>query len=179
MLTIVRGVPGDVAAVEAGTPLGCAATWFYDNQVERGIKHCVIEWAATHPEAGYPPNLRAVGPEGTGCLELIGAPLSADVVAGFESGSEYRAAEPDGCPRRGARLHAATEGAGASGEMSRAEPLKLERWLDSTGAWWSCRREGGSPRPRSSSSTASASGGRRAGVRPERLGLYVNVRPAA
>ena len=94
--TIARGVPGDVAAIEAGTPLDCAATWFYDNQAERGIKHCVLEWAAAHPEAGYPPSLRAVGPDGTGCLELLGArPLSADALAAFESAFEYRAEEPD------------------------------------------------------------------------------------
>ena len=93
-----RGVPGDVAAIEAGTPLGCAATWFYDNQVERGIKHCVLEWAAAHPEAGYPPSLGAVGPDGTGCLELFNAPIlsgSGDALAGFERGFEYRAATPD------------------------------------------------------------------------------------
>ena len=50
--------------------LTCAARWNTGVDYLNGIKHCVFEFAALHPESGYPDSLSAVGPRGSGCLNL-------------------------------------------------------------------------------------------------------------
>jgi hypothetical protein len=75
--TIVSDESGRVASYvprrpedfETGRALPCADVWFLgENDLRRGIEHCLLRWAAEHPESGYPPSLREVGPLGDACV---------------------------------------------------------------------------------------------------------------
>jgi hypothetical protein len=69
---VAEYVPRTAADLGAGRALPCADTWFAassdGSDGRRGVEHCLLRWAATHPERGYPPALREIGPLGDACL---------------------------------------------------------------------------------------------------------------
>jgi hypothetical protein len=53
--------------------LSCAAAWPQEfGYFRSGVKHCVLRYAAEHPDRGYPDRIAEVGPAGSGCLGVEG-----------------------------------------------------------------------------------------------------------